>query len=125
MNVPESVLHDGRTFLRVCPLHSIPIQRGLRVSLDEFTFVAVFRSGNHFFVTESHCPHQHQDSIADGIVERDTVTCPMHGWCFSLSDGSEAESRGRLKTFPCIELNSFLYVDESALQKPRWMDSIV
>jgi len=52
------------------------------------------------FAVENECPHQGSPLNA-AIVKEDSISCPRHGYRFSLSDGRCAEhTELELKTFP-------------------------
>lgn len=63
----------------VRPGDVIPVEIGslrLVVGLD----------GDHYFATQRRCAHRNGD-LADGIVSRGYVICPLHGWRFSTLTG--------------------------------------
>jgi len=49
--------------------------------------VALFRRGKEIFAIGNQCPHQ-GGSLADGFVDGEIVTCPLHGWEFDLRSGA-------------------------------------
>jgi nitrite reductase/ring-hydroxylating ferredoxin subunit/uncharacterized membrane protein len=53
----------------------------------EDTPVLMLRHGDHFHAIHDRCSHR-GCSLADGEIERETVTCACHGSRFSLRDGS-------------------------------------
>jgi nitrite reductase (NADH) small subunit len=36
----------------------------------------------------------------EGILNGRSITCPMHGWTFSLADGKASPGDGRLRMYP-------------------------
>lgn len=44
------------------------------------------RDGERYFATQRRCPHRKAD-LADGIVSRGHLICPMHGYRFSAETG--------------------------------------
>ena len=44
------------------------------------------RDGERYFAAQRRCPHQHAD-LADGIVSRNHLICPQHGYRFSVETG--------------------------------------
>lgn len=51
------------------------------------TPVLLLRHGDHFHAIHDRCSHR-GCSLADGELEKETITCPCHGSRFSLRDGS-------------------------------------
>jgi nitrite reductase (NADH) small subunit len=49
------------------------------------------RDGDRLFAMQRHCLHRGGD-LADGIVARNHVVCPNHGWRFSTLDGRHDEA---------------------------------
>ena len=47
--------------------------------------------GDRYFATQRRCLHRGGD-LADGIVSRNHLVCPQHGWRFSTRDGSAADA---------------------------------
>ena len=45
------------------------------------------------------CPHQHFSLLHQGTLDGILVTCPMHGWTFSLADGHSINGSGRAKIY--------------------------
>ena len=48
--------------------------------------VAVFAVDGGFVATSGICPHAH-GPLHEGEVEEGVLTCPWHGWTFSLESG--------------------------------------
>ena len=65
--------------------HEIPDQGCKIVEIDRVA-IAIFNLGGDFFAIEDNCPHQHLP-LADGLVEKDTITCPYHNAKFDIKTG--------------------------------------
>jgi nitrite reductase/ring-hydroxylating ferredoxin subunit len=74
----------------IAPGHSRALQIG---RFD----VAIFNVDGEYYALENSCPHQ-GSPIVDGHVEKYTVTCPWHAWCFDLRTGSL--TMGNFATIP-------------------------
>ncbi len=48
--------------------------------------IAVFNINGEFFAIDNICPHK-GGPLGDGTLDDDVVTCPWHGWKFSVKTG--------------------------------------
>lgn len=53
--------------------------------------VLVLHLKTGFYAVQSHCPHAGA-SLEGGGVREETLTCPLHAWCFDLNSGLIATS---------------------------------
>jgi nitrite reductase/ring-hydroxylating ferredoxin subunit/hemoglobin-like flavoprotein len=62
--------------------------------------VVVFNLDGQFYAAQSTCTHQ-GGPLDQGEIERDTVTCPLHGSCFNIKTGEvvNGPAHRTLKTF--------------------------
>ncbi len=116
---------NGKQYVAVCASTEVLRNRGRKFVVDECTDVAVFRVAGTCYALSNVCPHQHQAVIADGILERETVICPMHGWQFNIRSGQEVDNLGKIKTYETFEHEGFVYVEYTSDSKPAWMQSDV
>jgi nitrite reductase [NAD(P)H] small subunit len=73
--------------IRVCDVDDVPPGEGRAVTV-EGRRVALFRAEDGWFAVDAVCPHR-GGPLADGIVARRTVVCPLHERRFDLRDGRE------------------------------------
>ncbi len=73
--------------IRVCGIDDVPPDEGRAVTVGGRR-VAVFRAAERWFALDALCPHR-GGPLADGIVARRTVTCPLHERRFDLASGRE------------------------------------
>ena len=73
--------------------------------------VALWRIDDRIFAIRNVCPHQHHASLHQGSLEGATVTCPMHGWKFSLETGEVLEGEGKTKVFQVQMKGDDIYVE--------------
>lgn len=66
-------------------LYQVPINGGLWVTIAD-TFVLVSRHGDQVNGFVSRCPHLDY-SLEFGAIWQGQITCPFHGYRFSLQDG--------------------------------------
>lgn len=73
-------------FVKLATLDELPPGGSLEIE-HEGRIVALFNVGGTIAAIDGLCPHQ-GGPLADGAVEGTSVTCPWHGWSFSLLNGS-------------------------------------
>jgi len=71
---------------KVLDLSALPDNQLTWVALGNQDAV-LYRRGDEICAIGNECPHQ-AGSLADGFVEGDIVTCPLHGWEFDLRSGA-------------------------------------
>ena len=49
--------------------------------------VAVFRLGSDLFAIDNMCLHR-GGPLCEGAIDLDVVTCPWHGWSYSIRSGT-------------------------------------
>ena len=49
--------------------------------------LVLYRDRDHYFASQRDCPHQRGD-LAEGIVSRGHLICPVHGWRFHAATGA-------------------------------------
>jgi nitrite reductase (NADH) small subunit len=85
--------------VKLGPVEAIPLGEG-RAFVVDGEAVAVFRTrGGGLFATQAFCPHG-RGPLADGLVGRATVLCPLHAFAFDLSSG-------RCLSGSCSDLRSY------------------
>jgi nitrite reductase (NADH) small subunit len=83
-------------YVDIAALDDIPL-RGARTVATAHGNIAVFRTGDDtVFALRDSCPHR-GGPISHGIVHGHGVTCPLHGWVFSLETGAAVG-----EDVPCI-----------------------
>ena len=61
--------------------------------------IALFRlRDGRLFALDAVCPHR-GGPLAEGVVGRETVICPLHGYKFSLMDGRGLDSDLDVRTY--------------------------
>lgn len=86
---------------KIADLQEIP-PLGSRVVQSARGDIAVFRtSDDKVYALHDRCPHK-GGPLSQGIVHGDKVTCPLHGWNITLTDGhAVAPDEGQT---PCVEV---------------------
>jgi nitrite reductase/ring-hydroxylating ferredoxin subunit len=109
MSAPEG-------FVRIARLSDIPERRGkwFLVGGEE---IAVWRVEGIVYAVNNLCPHQHAPAMHVAHLSGLSLTCPMHGWTFSLLDGKEENGLGHLTTHRVLVLEEEVYVEQP---RPPW-----
>lgn len=69
------------------------------------------RDGERYFATQRHCVHRGGD-LADGIVSRGFLICPLHAWRFSTETGCNSEASDIcLVTYPVRVVGEAIEID--------------
>jgi 3-phenylpropionate/trans-cinnamate dioxygenase ferredoxin subunit len=100
-------------FVKVARLSEIPLGRGKLIRL-EGEEVALWRTEGQVYAINNVCPHQHFSMLHQGTVKGIELTCPMHGWTFSLDDGRATTGNGRARVYHVKVEGEDVYVE-----KPR------
>lgn len=73
-------------WLEIGRLDDIP-KRGARVVKTARGDIAIFRTmDDQVFALDDKCPHK-GGPLSQGIIQGDSVTCPLHNWVISLKTG--------------------------------------
>ena len=96
--------------VKLCSLDDIPVL-GARVVQHEGGAIAVFRTArDEVYALEDRCAHKN-GPLSQGIVHGDSVTCPLHGWNYSLADGiAKAPDEGRVRSYAVRVDNGVVYL---------------
>lgn len=112
---------DGKEYLRICSSQDIFQKKGKNIYFDEDVQIAMFRDGEMLYAVSNICPHQYAAVICDGLLEEGTVTCPLHGWIYSLDSGKALGSNARLKTYHVFEIDNAVWLEKPEKQTPLWL----
>lgn len=105
MNAPEE-------FVFVARKSEMPSDRGIVRTINDHE-IAVFFIDGRVYAVSNICPHQHSPLLAQGIIEDLTVTCPLHGWTYSLETGKMVSGSGGIRIYAAK-----LEGDDVYVQKP-------
>jgi NAD(P)H-dependent nitrite reductase small subunit len=85
-------------FTSVGRASAFPEGKSKRIRLGDAE-VALWRVGGKFYAIENVCAHQHVAALHEGILDGLSVSCPMHGWTYSLETGKASVGNGRVRTY--------------------------
>ena len=84
---------------RVGPLDAVPRGEG-RVFEVGAQRLAVFRThADQVFAMQERCPHL-GGPLADGLIDGNTVICPLHDRTYDLRNGDGVNTECRVQTYP-------------------------
>lgn len=86
-------------FIRVARVQQIPDRGGKLVHLDDDD-IALFRVNGKVYALNNVCAHQHFSALHQGELNGLHISCPMHGWTYSLETGVAVTGSGRVKAYP-------------------------
>jgi NAD(P)H-dependent nitrite reductase small subunit len=102
---------NKQPWVRVCRSIDVVHRRGFRVEVDIETDIALFRVDGAVFAIDNVCRHKHAAVLAEGIVDGNTVTCPLHGWCYNIITGNAVIGSRALRTYTAVERDGNVYVN--------------
>ena len=111
MEIPE--LH------KVTELKKLRPGRGISARVNGIE-VAAFLVDDEVHVVENLCPHQHIPVLADGELEGNILTCPMHGWQFDVTTGACVHASGSLRRFPVQIVDGDVMISIPEEESPSW-----
>lgn len=79
-------MSDILTYHPVARLDDLQPDCPLRVRLADHD-IAIFLFDGEVFATDNICTHAYASLAEDGLVDGDTVECPLHGACFNFRTG--------------------------------------
>ena len=108
---------EEEPFIRLFAVSELQPGASTMVPVGDFD-IAVFNVAGEIFAIDDVCPH-FAGSLAEGLVDGETVACPLHGWCFDLRDGKMAGGRRSVPTFDVRVDDGEIYVSRT----PRPVES--
>ena len=73
--------------------------------------VALWRVGGKVFAVSTVCAHQHRSTLHTGELNGLTISCPIHGWTYSLETGRTQSGEGRVRVFRVLIDGDDVYVE--------------
>jgi len=124
----ESKFIGGIEFVNVCSASEIFEKKGIKIQFDDDDDmqVAIIKFNGNLYCVDNICPHRHAEEIYNGILSEGNVTCPLHGWTYSLKSGENTNPKQGLKklcTYDVFEENGYIWIEKPALKIPKWRQS--
>lgn len=113
-DVGEDIKIASPQWVALCAATDVPNVGGLRIELEGREAIAVFRSGDEYFVTDDLCTHGNA-SLCDGDVIEGEIECPFHRGMFDLRTGQPTGSPCTipLRTYPAELRDGTIFADIS------------
>lgn len=104
MSAPEVTSH------RLGPVAAVPVGEGRAFAVGGEQ-IAVFRLRDGTVrAVDAACPHA-GGPLADGLADHAKIVCPLHGYTFSVTDGSCLNGDFATRVYPAREQDGELVVD--------------
>ena len=101
---------DAPGFQTVARVGALAPGDTLAVEVDGRAIV-LLRDGDHYRAAQRWCPHQRGD-LADGVVSRGHLICPVHGWRFDVATGRlDGSSETCLATYAVRVVGDAIQID--------------
>jgi nitrite reductase (NADH) small subunit len=96
------------SWVEIGRVEDVPLYEGRRVTAGGRR-IAIFRTEEGVHAVSADCPHA-AGPLQDGLVADGCVTCPLHGWRFSLRSGRRlgAGASARLERYEVVERDGAL-----------------
>jgi len=94
-------------YVRVCSVEEVPpgTAKMFKVGVKA---IAVFNLNGAFFATEESCPHE-GGPLSCGVIQGESVTCPVHGATFHIKSGKALEPPAGEKMGPPVDRGIVCY----------------
>ncbi len=123
-------IESSEKYIAVCKSSELYEGKGKKIQFpedDDFQ-VAIFRIDGQLYCLDNICPHRHADRIYEGFVKNGTVTCPLHGWSYSLDSGQNINQLQGIKSlskYEIFEKNGTIYIEKPVFSLPRWRQQMI
>lgn len=128
-SIKEKQIIEGKEYLFLIPSNKIYEGKGYQFLFDDDMDkqLAVFRRQGKLYCLSNICPHRHQDKIYDGIIDDMKISCPEHGWTYSLETGQNVnplQGLRSLRKYVIIEKEGKIYIEYPEFDIPKWRENI-
>lgn len=98
-------------FVKVAKVSEIRENSGKFIRIDDDE-IALFKVNGNFYAINNVCAHQHISALHQGELDGLKVTCPMHGWTYSLETGKAVSGGGCVKTYQVKAEGEFVWIEK-------------
>ena len=100
---------DG--FVKVARMSEIAEKHSMRVIVGDEQ-IALWRVDGTVYAINNVCPHQHFPVLHQATLDGIKVTCPMHGWTYSLETGCADAGSGKVKTHRVKVIGDDIFLEQ-------------
>jgi len=123
------IINEGKKFVFICCSNEVKEGKGIRIAFEQDVDMqfAVFRIKNLLYCVSNICPHRHATRIFEGIIKGLTVTCPLHGWTYSLVTGENTNTHQgikKLNKYEIFEKDNMVFMEKPELKIPKWREDV-
>jgi nitrite reductase/ring-hydroxylating ferredoxin subunit len=115
---------NTQNFKKICPSDSVRDKKGIYYQFENEIEIAIFRENGLLYAVSNICPHQHSSVLHKGYVEDCTITCPLHGWMYSLKTGKALGGGASIKVYSVFERDGFIFVEIPTIEEPSWAKNL-
>jgi nitrite reductase (NADH) small subunit len=72
--------------------------------------IALYNVEGTFYATDNTCLHA-AGPLGEGTLDKETITCPLHGWQYNVTTGKHAFSEQKLQTYEVKKENGEIQVN--------------
>jgi len=101
-------------FVKVAKGSDVPERRAKLIHIED-NDIALFKVEGKVYAINNVCAHQHFSALHKGELTGLQVTCPMHGWTYSLETGKAVSGDGSVKTYQVKIEGDFVWIENPTL----------
>jgi nitrite reductase/ring-hydroxylating ferredoxin subunit/multimeric flavodoxin WrbA len=110
-------------FIPVCPADELRDGHSKVLSTmnknGDMVDIAIFNLGGRFYAISNNCVHQ-GGPLSNGQINGDIVTCPWHGWQYSVVNGmSPHEGGGSVNSYETQVIDGWIHVNTVASRQGK------
>ncbi len=125
----DKIKKDNKTLVNICDSNEIKEGKSKKIVFEDDIDMqyALFRIDNKLYCVSNICPHRHATRIFEGILKGITVTCPLHGWTYSLDTGENVNQKQGIKKldkYLVFEENGKVFMEEPMIKIPKWRQNV-
>jgi 3-phenylpropionate/trans-cinnamate dioxygenase ferredoxin subunit len=98
-------------FVKVARFSELRERRSIKVTVGDDE-IALWRIQGSIYAISNVCSHQHISTLHLGTLSGRSVTCPMHGWTYSLETGIALSGNGSVKTYHVKVVGDDVFVEQ-------------